>query len=301
VPSRTATIGQPERWNGRPVAISPSSSVQRAREQLAARLRDIRLDAHLSAQELSVRADWHKAKTSRIESAKQAPSEADIAVWCRVCAAEREVPDLIASSRAADSMYLEYRRLNAGGMRRLQVARAPLFERTALFKGYCSAVVPGLLQTPEYATALLAAITEFRGTPDDVSDAAAARMRRNRIVHSGNHRFALLIEETVLRYRIGGTDVMAAQLGYLLEAMQLPSVSLGVIPFSAPERPAWPLEAFTVFDDERVLVELLSAQVTVTAPSEITLYVRAFERLARLAVYGDAAQALISDAISVLA
>ena len=48
----------------------------------------------------------------------------------------------------------------------------------------------------------------------------------------------------------------------------------------------WPLEQFTVFDDERVHVELLSAQVTVTAPSEITLYVRAFERLARLAVYG---------------
>jgi hypothetical protein len=40
--------------------------------------------------------------------------------------------------------------------------------------------------------------------------------------------------------------------------------------------------------------------VTVTAPSEITLYVRAFERLGRLSVYGDAAQALIADAITAL-
>jgi hypothetical protein len=60
----------------------------------------------------------------------------------------------------------------------------------------------------------------------------------------------------------------------------------------------WPLEAFTVFDDERVIIELLSAQVTVTAPSEITLYVRAFERLARLAVYGTAARVLIEAAAS---
>jgi hypothetical protein len=77
-------------------------------------------------------------------------------------------------------------------------------------------------------------------------------------------------------------------------------VALGVIPFTATERPAWPLEQFTVFDDERVHVELLSAHVTVTAPSEITLYVRAFERLARLAVYGDAAWALMGDAIAAL-
>ena len=73
----------------------------------------------------------------------------------------------------------------------------------------------------------------------------------------------------------------------------------GVIP-SAAQRGMWPLEQFTVFDDNRVHVELLSAQVTVTVPSEIILYVRAFERLAGLAVYGDAARALIADAIAAL-
>jgi hypothetical protein len=93
---------------------------------------------------------------------------------------------------------------------------------------------------------------------------------------------------------------MAAQLDYLLEAMELPTVSLGVIPFTTPGRPVWPLESFTVFDDQRVHVELLSAQVTVTAPSEITLYVRAFEKLAELAVYGARARELITAAIDTL-
>jgi hypothetical protein len=254
----------------------------------------------LSGRDLSVAAGWHPAKTTRIELAKQAASDADIITWCQVCRAERDAPDLIAASRIADSAYVEYRRLNLGGLRRRQEAVRPLYERTALFKAYCPSVIPGWLQTPGYATALLSSITEFRGTPDDVAEAVTARMRRNSILTSGDHRFALLLEETVLRYRIGGADVMAGQLTRLLEATALPGVSLGVIPAAAPERPAWPVEQFTIFDDERVSVELLSAQVTVTAPSEITLYVRAFERLAALAVHGEDARGLIAAALAAL-
>ncbi len=104
----------------------------------------------------------------------------------------------------------------------------------------------------------------------------------------------------MLRYRLGDSETMAAQLGHLLSAIALPSVSLGVIPFSASERQMWTLEAFTVFDDARVHVELLSAQVTVTAPSEITLYARAFDKLAEMAVYEMQARSLITAAIDAL-
>jgi Domain of unknown function (DUF5753) len=103
-----------------------------------------------------------------------------------------------------------------------------------------------------------------------------------------------------LRYCLGGAETMAGQLGHLLDAIALPSVAVGVIPFAADGRPMWTLETFTVFDDSRVHVELLSAQVTVTALSEITLYLRAFERLAGMAVYGSQARALIASAIDAL-
>jgi transcriptional regulator with XRE-family HTH domain len=266
------------------MAISPSSSVQRARQELANRLRELRLDAGLTGRALSNAAGWHEAKTSRIESARQAPSEPDIETWCRICQASREAPDLIAASRAADSIYVEWRRLHSSGVRRTQESRRPLYERTRLFKAYCSTVVPGMLQTPEYAAALLSAITAFQGTPDDVEQAVQARMRRNRVVHSPGHRFAVVIEESVLRYQLGDAEIMASQLGHLLSILAVPSVSLGVIPFAAPARRLWTLEAFTIFDDSRVHVELLSAQVTVTAPSEITLYARAFDKLTEQAV-----------------
>jgi Domain of unknown function (DUF5753)/Helix-turn-helix domain len=282
------------------VAISPSSSVQRARQELADRLRDIRLDAGLTGRALSVGAAWHEAKTSRIESAKQAPSDSDIRVWCEVCGVADQAVDLIAASRAADSMYQEWRRLHRTGMRRLQEARGTLYERTKQFKVYMSTVVPGFLQTPGYAGALMSAITAFQGTPDDVEEAVRARMKRNRILQSEGHRFTMLLEESVLRYRVGGAEIMMAQLGHLLSVTALPSVRLGVIPFTAEPRPMWTLEAFTVFDDARVHVELLSAQVTVTAPGEIVAYLRAFDDLARLAVYGSEARSLITAAINAL-
>ena len=60
----------------------------------------------------------------------------------------------------------------------------------------------------------------------------------------------------------------------------------------------WTVESFNVFDDATVHVELLSAQVTVTVPGEIVVYLRAFDQLARLAVYGAEARSLISRAIS---
>jgi transcriptional regulator with XRE-family HTH domain len=280
------------------VAVSPSSSAQRARRELAGRLRDIRLDAGLTAQDLSAAAGWHKSKTSRIENAKQALTDDDIKDWCRVCGISDLAPDLIAASRASESMYTDWRRIHRAGMRHPQQARVPVYERTRLMRVYCSAVVPGLLQTPQYASALMSAITEFRGTPDDVTKAVAARMHRNQILHEPGHQFAVVIEESVLRHRIGDAAVMANQLGYLLKAMSLPSVSLGIIPFTADSRRMWTLEPFTCFDEERAYVELLAAQITITVPGEIRLYLDAFTHLTALAVSGYQARALIKAAMN---
>jgi hypothetical protein len=261
-------------------------------------MRELRLDARLSARALSAEAGWHEAKTSRIESAKQAPSEDDIRTWCRVCEAPKQVVDLIAASRAADSAYIEWRRLNRSGLKHLQENKRPLYERTTLFKVYCSTLVPGLVQTSGYATALLSSIATFRETPNDVEDAVAARMSRNHVLTSPGKRFVMLVEEAVLRYGVGDAETMQAQLGHLMTVTSLPNVRLGIIPQSALERPMWTVESFNVFDDATVHVELLSAQVTVTVPGEIVVYLRAFDQLARLAVYGAEARSLISKAIS---
>ncbi|MGW0711853.1 helix-turn-helix domain-containing protein [Streptomyces sp. NPDC002643] len=281
--------------------LFPTSSMQEARAALAGRLRELRLDAGITGKELAKRCRWSVAKSSRIENAVTAPSDADIRAWCSACDAGSQAEDLIAANRQADSMYVQWKRLQRTGMKHLQEASTPLYERTRLFRVYASHIVPGYLQTPGYATALMGTIAAFRGTPDDVGDAVEARMRRSRVVHEGDHRFATLIEEDVLRHRVGDTDVMAGQLGSLLASMALPSISLGIIPAAASrEQIMWPLEQFTVFDDVRVHVELLAAKVTVTAPGELDLYLRAFTRLRELAVHGAEARTLILKAIEAL-
>jgi transcriptional regulator with XRE-family HTH domain len=283
------------------VPISPSSSAQAARESVARRLRDLRKGAGLTVTELADWCGWHHAKTSRIENARTAPSAKDIDLWCRACQATDQTADLVAQSLNAESMYSEWRHQVRSGMKQLQDSWVQFFHETRLFRVYSSTMVPGLLQTEGYAAALLSTIADFREIPlNDGAEAAAARVERSRVIHEPGHRFVLLVEESALYYRLGDADAMAAQLGYLLTAGALPAVSLGVIPMATPERKQWPLETFHVYDDSLVSVELLSAQVNITQPSEIALYLKAFEQLRSMAVYGADARTLVVKAIEAL-
>jgi transcriptional regulator with XRE-family HTH domain len=283
------------------VATSPLSTAQAARESIARRLRELRLDAGLTGDELSRRCGWHPAKTSRIEHAKAVPTDADIRAWCRECGQAALAADLIRATRTADDLYVQWSRKHRSGMRQTQEELLPLHDRTQVQRVYGSKVISGFLQTPGYATALLSAITRFQGTPDDVAAAVAARMKRQRALHEGDHRFVVLLEETVLRYRIGGREVMAEQLTHLLDVMRLPSLAVGVIPFSTNRYDMWPLEPFYAYDEDTVIIETLTAEIRLTEAVEIGSYLRAFHALGRLAVYGAPARSLVETAFDALA
>ncbi|MER5711729.1 helix-turn-helix transcriptional regulator [Streptomyces sp. NPDC002122] len=277
----------------------PSSSVQQAREALAGRLRDLRRDAGISGRELAVRCGWSDAKASRIGNARTPPSDADIRAWCRACDADDQAPDLIAANRQSADAHVQWRRLQHTGLRRVQESTESLYRRTRLFRVYVSDVIPGFLQTPGYATALLSSIADFRGTPDDVTDAVKVRMRRNAVLANGAHRFSFVLEESVLRYRLCTAETMAAQLGHLLGVMDLQNVALGIVPFSA-QRTLWPMPTFTMFDDARVHADTLDAASTLTQPSQVDLYARAFDRLSQGAARGAAARSLVASALASL-
>ncbi|WP_333745750.1 helix-turn-helix domain-containing protein [Streptomyces sp. IBSBF 2950] len=281
------------------MTASPSSSAQGAREALAVRLQHLRKDAGLTGKELSARCGWHPAKTTRLQKGEAPPSDADIRTWCTACGADDQADDLIATARAVDSMYLEWRRLHRTGMRKVQEDFYALYERTRICRAYLSNVPPGFLQTPGFATALMEQITAFQGTPNDVTEAVAARVARSRFLYEGGHRFVVLMEESVLRFRTAGPDAMRGQLRHLLAVMPLASVSLGIIPFTA-QRTVWPLEAFYLHDDFQAVVETLTAEINVTQPRELADYAKAFTGLAEMAVYGDAARALIQAAVNAL-
>lgn len=274
---------------------SPSSGAQRARQALADQLCELRTDAGLTAKDLAEAAGWDRWKVSKIEHATRAPSAADVRTWCRVCGAGDRAEDLVVTLRAVESAYVEWRRLQRGGLRRLHESSVPLYEQTGLMQVYCSQVIPGQLQTPEYAHALLTAITEHHETRNDVDEAVAARMDRQRVLREPGHRSVFVVEEAALRYCIGNAEVMRDQLEHLGRAMVFPSVALLVVPFAVPRR-QWTLENFTIYDGEQVRVELLSAQVNITAAHEVAWYVKAFKALAESAVTGAKARRLIAAA-----
>ncbi|MET8509435.1 helix-turn-helix transcriptional regulator [Streptomyces sp. NPDC004787] len=281
------------------MAVSASSSAQQARQALAKRLADLCRDAGLTGLDLAERCGWSRSKSSRIMNAKTPPSADDIRAWCQACGAEDQTEDLIASLRTAEGMWVNWRRMERAGLKQAQEARLPLYQRTHRFRSYSSWLVPGMIQTQPYTTAALQAIQRRRGLVDDVADAVAARMERQRVLYEGDRRFAFLVEESVLRAGIGGAEVMSGQLGHLISIASLPNVSLGVVPMR-PDRERWPAEGFWIYDTAQVNVELISGYLTITQPSEVTMYAETFAELAALAVYGAAARALITSALEAL-
>jgi hypothetical protein len=125
----------------------------------------------------------------------------------------------------------------------------------------------------------------------------AARMERQRILYRGDRHFLVVLEEQVLRTRVGTTDLMTGQLDHLLEVMSLHRLSLGIIPSTGP-RQTWTSAGFWIFDQRIARVETPSAEQTITQRSEVAVFEKKFARHQQSAVYGQQARDLISTALA---
>lgn len=275
------------------MTTNPSSSAKQAQQALGIRLRDLRKDVGLTGRELAAATGRHYTRVSKIENGVQAPTDQDIREWCHVCSADDQVPDLIATLRAVESAYLEFRRQSRAGMKRVLGAHTlKRYQQTKVFRIYEHNVIPGLFQTAEYSAAMLSFWIKFLGAPNDVEDAVAVRTERQQVLYRGGKRFVALLEEQALRTWFGTAETQAGQLGRLLELMSLPNLSLGIIPLMT-ERLAVGSTGFWIFDDALVALETPTASIEVTQPQEVQLYARMFEALKTSAVYGRDARSLI--------
>lgn len=160
---------------------------------------------------------------------------------------------------------------------------------------YEPVLVPGILQTAEYAAAVMRRVIDFYGIPDDLEAGVAARMERQQILYKGQHRFHFILAEQALHTLVGDTHVMIGQLDRLLSVLSLPRVRLGILPTSHSYRV--PTNQFIMFDDRTVHVEAISAELAITQPREVVLYTRAFQELSKLAVYTQGARDLIETSL----
>ena len=282
---------------------SSSSSAQQARQALADQLREIRLAAGLTGRALAAAAGWHGvSKVSKIEHGVRPPSSEDVRTWGRVCGTSAErVGELLAEQQAVAGMWVSYQRLNRAGLRKAQESVRPNYENARLIRGYQPRVVPGLLQTAAYTTAVLEDARDRQGVHrDDIAEAVAERTARQQVLRQASHRFMFVVEEQVLRCRSCPDDVLRGQLVHLREATRLPTVRFGIIPAGASRNGVFPREGFVMFDNDLVSVELISGVLAVTQPHEIVMYIREFTDLASIAVRGPAARELITEALKEL-
>lgn len=274
-----------------------SSSARQAQEALGIRLRELRKDAGLTARQLADVTGQHYTRVSKIEHGVQAPTDGDIRNWCRVCAAEDQIPDLIATLRAVESAYLEFRRQSRAGTKRVLGAHTvALYEKTSVFRIYEHNVIPGLFQTAAYCASMLGFWARFLDTRDDIDEAVAARMERQRVIYRPGKQFSVILEEQALRTWFGTSDTQLGQLDRLLALLSLSNVSLGIVPLMT-ERPAVGSTGFWIFDEQLVALETPTASIEVNRPAEVELYARMFRALQVPAVYGKQARTLITRAI----
>lgn len=273
-----------------------STSVQAAREALGNRLRDIRKDARLTGRQLAEACGWHFTKVSKIEHGTTAPSEHDLELWCLHCRAQAQLPDLVATARGIEKMYVELRRLMRAGAARYQREFLENEAAARRHRVFTMFMIPGVLQTRAYATVRLTEFAEMTQTPADVEQTVEVRMQRGQLIRSGDRTFHFVICEAALRTAMAPTEIMREQLEYLIEVSRLPRVHLGIVPTRA--RQYMPLCEFWIMGDELAETETYSAAIKMTQPGEIAMYARVFDHYAKVAVYGSAAQALIRNALA---
>ncbi|WP_182873686.1 helix-turn-helix domain-containing protein [Microbispora sp. H10670] len=144
--------------------------------------------------------------------------------------------------------------------------------------------VPGLLQTKEYARAVITA-GAVGAAPEEIARRVDLRLERQRILDGGNApTFWAVIDEAALRRPIGGGEVMRGQVQHLIDLMNQPNITIQVIPFSygghAAEGGAFSILRFSDQDlPDIVYVEQLASALYLDKREEVDRYTEVMERL----------------------
>jgi transcriptional regulator with XRE-family HTH domain len=270
--------------------------VHRGREAFGGRLRSLREDARISGTELAARLGWQGSKISKIEHGRQTPSIDDVTAWAQAVGGPPDLlADLLADLRAVRLEYRTWSRLLRRGTAARQRAVAPLDAATSLVRAFEPAVIPGLLQTADYAQHVLSSVVALRGTPADVPDGVRARLDRQAGLYDSSKHFRFLMTEAALRYLVCPPTTLRGQLDRLLAVAGLETVELAVLGFGA-RLPYPAAHGFWLYDDKLVLVDTISAELVLRDRDDIELYERVFEMLWSVAATGDAAIAAVGSA-----
>jgi transcriptional regulator with XRE-family HTH domain len=250
-------------------------------------LRRARVAAGFSSQEtLAARLGFDRTVVAKAETGDRPPTDEVLTAWCEACHLDMDLfRRLGVLARRAD-----------GSIPTWFVPWPDAEAQARALRSYEPLLVPGLLQTEDYARAVLRG-AQADASDDQIEEQVAARLQRQDILAGAKPpRLWVVIDEGVLHRTIGGSKTMLDQTWHLARMSDRPKVSVQVIPFEAGERTGL-LGAFTIADRDGagsiLYLDTATTGQVVEAPSIVGDAGLIFDTLRSEALPRGASRALI--------
>ncbi|MGC9496829.1 helix-turn-helix domain-containing protein [Streptomyces sp. WG7] len=257
------------------------------RRKLGAELRAQRTSAGITSGEAARLVGWHQSKVSRIETGTSGAKPADVRLLLDAYGVDdeqlRELLVMLAGSDDAggrNHWWHAYRGVLPPTYRDF----ISLESQASAMRTLETTVVPGLLQTPEYARAVTRAAVD--GLPEERLDTLVeVRLARQDVLRAQPPlELSAVLDESVLRREVGGPGVMSRQLARLVDAARLPHVRLQVLPFAAGAH-IGVTGPFVIFsfsstsDLDVVVLDHLTSSLHLERKEDLEAYTEAFNTL----------------------
>jgi len=294
---RLLTISTDQRGGAVPVVANVNPTVRRRR--LGSELRKLREEKGMTAEEVAARLLVSQSKISRLENGRRSISQRDVRDLCGVYGVEdaRIVDSLMQMAKESrqqgwwhafgDIPYSVYIGLET------EAASLRVFEPQ---------VVPGLLQTKEYATAVISGNLP-EATAEQVDKRVSVRMRRQERITEPEAplRMWAVVDEAALWRQVGDARTMHEQLRHLVELGRLPHVTVQVLPFEVGAHPGLSgqfavLEFTDATDATVVYLEGVNSDLYLEKDNDVQAYSVMYEHLRAQALSADATRQFILEA-----
>ncbi|MDG4768410.1 helix-turn-helix transcriptional regulator [Solwaraspora sp. WMMD406] len=270
------------------------------RRQLGRELRRLREERARMAQIEAARVlTWSNSKLWRMEQGEVPVRTEDVVLLCELYGADLKMTEALAAlapKTREKGWWHDYASIPSWF--ELFIG---LEEAASHLREYHTNLVSGVLQTREYATAVFTA-SPLNLSPETIERRVAVRLQRAQLltrIEPHLPQFDIVLDEAVIRRPVGSGTVMSAQLRRLVEAGELPNVSIRVIPFAAGVHGGTLAKDFTIMafpgevEPTTIYVEGLTGALYLDRPDEAERYTIAFDGLSTVALDQAASRDLL--------
>jgi transcriptional regulator with XRE-family HTH domain len=275
--------------------VQTTGSPTARRRELGALLKALRSAKGWTAEQVADRVLISPSKLSRLETGQRGASARDVRDLCNLYEVDDEQRRHLMDLAREGKQRAWWQSLPYSQYAGLEAAATSISD-------YGLGMVPGLLQTADYARAIVRAAVP-KWVPEVVEQRVEARIARQHLLRMDNApRFEAVVDESVLHRVVGSPAVMQAQLERLLELSDLPNVTLRVIPYQAGALPAGN-NKFIILGfaqsavPDTVFIEGLTGDLYLDDPRDVETYELTFRTLTQLAAGPEATRDIIAAMI----